>query len=419
MNTIFNIFQEILNLGPEVMLPVIMLILGLIFRMKFGDAIKTGLLVGIGFQGLTLAIDLLMNSINPAIEYYRDIGEGFTTVDIGWAAVGAASWAVPFSAIAVLLIVGANVLLIITGLTKVINVDLWNFIHFLIPGALAYALFDSFWIGLLVTVGLAVITLFVSEKVAPYWQEYFGLEGTTVSTLSFLTFAWPVGILGNKIIDKIPGLRDLDLNMEKIEEKIGFLADPAVIGLIIGSLIGVITRQDWQTVLTMGTGIAAALVLLPRMVSIMMEGLSSISNAAKDFMGRFTKDGDTLVGMDIALGVGDRASNTTYLLLIPISIGLAFVIPGMSYLPVGLLTNIIYMVPLIAMASKGNLVRTLIIGIVYTAIVMIAADIFAPEATAMMKSSGIEVDGLVTDSFWGTNLPNIIISLLSRLLGFS
>lgn len=185
MSTIFNIFQDILDLGPAVMLPVIMLILGLIFRMKFGDALKTGLLVGIGFQGLTLAIDLLMDSINPAIEYYADIGEGFTTVDVGWAAVGAASWGVPFSAIAVLLIVGANILLVVTGLTKVINVDLWNFIHFLIPGALAYALFDSFWIGLLVTVGLAIITLFVSEKAAPYWQEYFGVEGTTVSTLSF------------------------------------------------------------------------------------------------------------------------------------------------------------------------------------------------------------------------------------------
>lgn len=419
MNALFNIFQDILDMGPAVMLPVIMLILGLIFRMKFGDALKTGLLVGIGFQGLSLAIDLLMSSINPAIEYYSEIGEGFTTVDVGWAAVGAASWGVPFSAIAVLLIVGANILLVVTGLTKVINVDLWNFIHFLIPGALAYALFDSFWLGLAITVGLAVITLFIAEKAAPYWQKYFGVEGTTVSTLSFLTFAWPVGILGNKIIDLIPGLRDLDLNMEKIEEKIGFFADPAVIGLIVGSLIGVITRQDWQTVLTMGTGIAAALVLLPRMVSIMMEGLSSISDAARSFMGRFTKDGETLVGMDIALGVGDRASNTTYLLLIPISIGLAFIIPGMTYLPVGLLTNIIYMIPLIAMASKGNLLRTFIIGLVFTTIVMIGADIFAPEATEMMTGAGIEVDGLVTDSLFGNSIPNIIISLFSRLLGFS
>jgi len=419
VNALFNIFQDILDMGPAVMLPIIMIILALIFRMKFGDAIKTGLIVGIGFQGLLLAIDLLMNSIDPAIQYYEGIGEGFTTVDIGWAAVGAASWAVPFSGIAVILIVAANILLVVTRLTKVVNVDLWNFIHYLIPGALAYALFDSFWLGLIITVGLSIINLFISEKAAPYWQEYFGVEGTTVSTLSFLTFAWPFAILGNKIIDLIPGLRNLNLNMEKIEEKIGFFSDPAVIGLIMGSFIGIITKQDWQTVLTMGVGIAAALVLFPRMVSIMMEGLSSISEEAKNTMNRFTKDGDVLVGMDIALGVGDRTSNTTYLLLIPTSIGLAFIIPGLSYLPVGLLTNIIYMMPLIAMASKGNLLRTLIVGLAFTTIVMIGADVFSVEATEMMTNSGVDVDGQVTDAYWGFNLPNIIISLFSRLFGFS
>jgi len=420
MDAFFNIFQEILDLGAPVMLPILLLILGLIFRMKFGEALRTGLLVGIGFQGLTLAIDLLLDSINPAIEYYRAIGEGFTTVDIGWAAVGAASWAVPFSALAVLIIIALNILLVVTGVTKVINVDLWNYIHFLIPGALAYSLFGSFWLGLIITVGLSLIALFMAEKVAPYWQEYFGLEGTTNSTLSFLTFAWPVGILGNKIIDLIPGIRDLDFDMDKIEDKIGFFADPAVIGLAIGALIGLLTEQSWQTLLSMGVGIAAALVLLPRMVSIMMEGLSSIGDAARDFMGRFIKgDDEVLIGMDVALGVGDIASNTTYLLLIPISIGLAFILPNFSYLPVGLLTNIIYMMPLIAMASKGNLLRTFIIGFVFNLIVMIGANAFAPEATAMMQGAGIEVEGLVTDAYWGFNLPNIIISIISRILGFS
>lgn len=50
---------------------------------------------------------------------------------------------------------------------------------------------------------------------------------------------------------------------------------------------------------------------------------------------------------------------------------------------------------------------------------MIGADIFAPEATEMMKGAGIEVNGLVTDAYWGFSLPNIIISLLSRFFGFS
>ncbi len=416
MDTILNIIQVILNVGPAVMLPVVMFILGLVFRMKIGEAIKTGLMVGIGFQGLGLAIDLLLNSVNPAIEYYAELGQGFTTVDVGWAAVGAASWAVPFSALAVLLIVGINILLIITGKTTVINVDIWNFIHLLIPGALAYSLFDSFWLGLIVTVGLSIVSLYFSEKIAPQWQKYFGMEGTTVSTLSYITFAWPFGILGNKIIDQIPKLKDIDLSLEALEERLGVIADPAVIGLLTGILLGVLTNQEVQVLLSMGVGVSAALVLLPRMVSVMMEGLSSIGQAARTFMDKYVKEDDQiLIGMDVALGVADPASNTTYLLLIPISIGLAFIIPNMTYFPVGLLTTIIYFTPLIAMTSKGNLLRTLIIAFFFNLIVMVGANAFAPEVTSMMQSAGIDVDGLVTDSFWGYSLPNIIISIISRL----
>lgn len=417
MDFLVNILQSVLDAGPAVMLPVVMFILGLIFRMKVGEALKTGLLVGIGFQGLVLAIDLLLASVNPAIEYYAEFGEGFTTVDVGWAAVGAASWGVPFSALAVLLIVVLNVILVMTGKTRVINVDIWNFIHLLIPGALAYSLFDSFWLGLIVTVGLSVVSLYFAEKIAPAWQEYFGLEGTTVTTLSYITFAWPVGIIGNKLIDLIPGVRDIDLSLDTLQEKAGVLADPAVIGLLIGGFLGVITGQDVTTSLSMGVGVSAALVLLPRMVSIMMEGLSSIGESAKTFMRRYVEEDDQLlIGMDVALGVADAAANTTYLLLIPISIGLAFIIPNMTYFPVGLLTTIVYFTPLISMTSKRNLFRTFIISLVFTFFVMLGANEFAPEVTAMMEASGVAVDGSVTDSFWGYNIPNIIISIISRIV---
>ncbi len=70
----------------------------------------------------------------------------------------------PFAAPAVLLIVLINIILVVTKRTKVLNVDIWNYIHFLIPGTLAYALTGNAVIGLIVTVGLSVITLFLAEK---------------------------------------------------------------------------------------------------------------------------------------------------------------------------------------------------------------------------------------------------------------
>ena len=37
--------------------------------MKLDHAIKSGLLVGIGFQGLVLAVNLLITTIQPVMDY--------------------------------------------------------------------------------------------------------------------------------------------------------------------------------------------------------------------------------------------------------------------------------------------------------------------------------------------------------------
>lgn len=217
MKEILDIIQNVLNLGAAVMLPIVITILGLIFRMIFGNAFKSGLLVGIGFQGLSLTIDLLTKSVRPAVVYYKHLGQGFTTVDVGWAAVGAASWGVPFAALAVLLIVLINFILIMTKVTKVMNIDIWNYIHFLVPRTLAYALSGSFWLGLIITVGLSVISLIAGQIVDPKWEKYYGLEGTTCTTLSYIILAYPIGLFTNWLVEHIPGLNKIHISMGQID----------------------------------------------------------------------------------------------------------------------------------------------------------------------------------------------------------
>lgn len=223
MDAVFSFFKGIVDLGAAVMLPIVLIIIGLFFRMKLGQAIKSGLMVGIGFQGLCLVVNLLTTSIQPVIKYYQTMGSGFTTTDLGFAAVGAASWSVPFAPIVLPLIVIVNLILLKLKWTKVMNVDIWNYIHFIIPGAMAYALTDSIAVGVIVTLASSVLALFIGQIVAKPWQEFFGLEGTTCSTLSYIGTTFPLATLFNKIIDCIPGLNKIDVNMDKIESKLGFL----------------------------------------------------------------------------------------------------------------------------------------------------------------------------------------------------
>lgn len=126
--------------------------------------------------------------------------------------------------------------------------------------------------------------------------------------------------------------------------------------------------------------------ILPRMVRILMEGLLPLSEAIKKYLNAKYPDRDDLyIGLDIAVAVGNPAIISTALLLTPISVFIAFVLPGNEVLPLGDLANLAVMASMIALASRGNIFRT-----VLAAIPVIIADLWiatkiAPFITGMAK----------------------------------
>ena len=54
-----EIMRYILDLGPTVMLPIVIIIFSKILGMKLGDCFKSGLHIGIGFVGIGLVIGLM------------------------------------------------------------------------------------------------------------------------------------------------------------------------------------------------------------------------------------------------------------------------------------------------------------------------------------------------------------------------
>lgn len=417
MGAILGFFQEFINLGAAVLLPVVIAILGKFFGMKLGHAIKSGLLVGIGFQGLVLAVNLLITSIQPVMDYYKALGSGYDALEVGFAALGAASWTVPFAIFVIPVIIILNLVLVRLKVTKVLNVDIWNFMHFLVPSALAYALSGSAVIGFLVAVGCGIVALFFAQWLAPKWGEFYGLEGTTCTTLAFCAWVYPITFLINKLIDFIPGLKKVDINVDKIGKKLGIFGDPAVIGLFVGVFLALLTRQDVSSILTIGMGVAAAMVLIPRMVSIMMEGLTPMGNAANEYMHKkIGEDADIYIGMDIALGLGDPACITCSAIMIPVTILLAFLVPNMRFFPLGILAEVCYLAPMCVLTSKGNIFRTLISMTIMMFITLFFANMFIPEATQMMSVTGVDFEGLVTASHFGWNPGNLVVSLIHKLL---
>ncbi|XNM59394.1 PTS transporter subunit IIC [Escherichia coli] len=83
-----EVMRYILDLGPTVMLPIVIIIFSKILGMKAGDCCKAGLHYGIGFVGIGLVIGLMLDSIGPAA---KAMAESFDlnlhVVDVGWPAL--------------------------------------------------------------------------------------------------------------------------------------------------------------------------------------------------------------------------------------------------------------------------------------------------------------------------------------------
>ncbi|HHW17298.1 MAG TPA: PTS galactitol transporter subunit IIC [Firmicutes bacterium] len=415
MDALLNIVRGILGLGAGTMLPIFITIFGLVFKMGFGKALKSGLLIGIGFQGLNLVVGLLRTTITPVVDVFAKSGQGFTIVDMGWQTLAAAAWATPFAALVVPLGFLLNLALIYAKFTNTLNVDLWNYWHFIFGGTLVYVVTKSYLAGLGFALFLSVLSLKLGDIIAPRWQEYFGVPGTTCTTIYHLTTLQPFAILTNKIVDFIPGLNRWDISPGKIKEKYGMLGEPAIQGLLAGSLLAVIARLKLTQVLQVGVGVSATMILMPRMVSLLMEGLTPIGRAAKASMESRLGGRDLNIGMDIALGLGDPTVITGAILMVPITVGLALVIPGNRYFPLAMLASLAYQVTLNAMWSKGNLLRSILgtsLIMVYT---IFAFNYMAPFCTDVVRWAGISTPGLVVGGAL-QSLPNFIVTVIANLV---
>ena len=63
LNLLAGAGEFVSNIGSMVMIPVILVLVGLFFRVSLPKAIRSGLLVGAGFVGLNLVTGLLTGNI--------------------------------------------------------------------------------------------------------------------------------------------------------------------------------------------------------------------------------------------------------------------------------------------------------------------------------------------------------------------
>ena len=213
--------------------------------------------------------------------------------------------------------------MLLTKTTRTVNIDLWNYWHFAFIGAIVYFASDNIYWGFFAAIICYIITLVMADMTAPAFQKFYDkMDGISIPQPFCQSFV-PFAIVINKLLDNIPGILGLGIKMGAVME------------------------------------------LIPRITSLFIEGLKPISDATRELIAKKYKNNTGLsIGMSPALVIGHPTTLVVSLLLIPVTIFLAVILPGNRFLPLASLAGMFYLFPMILPITKGNVVKSVIIGLV-------------------------------------------------------
>lgn len=420
MDKLLSVVQYILNMGPTVILPITILILGLVFKVGFKKSLKSGLTIGIGFVGINLVVGLLSSTLGPAAQAMVErFGLSLTVIDIGWPTTAAAAWASPVAPILIPICLIVNLLLIYFNKTKVLNIDIWNYWHFIVAGAFGYIVTDSFVWAIICAIIMELLVLYTAEKTAGDVENFYELEGIVLPTGSTTSFA-PLGYLVGKFVDKIPGINKLHADPETIQKRFGIFGEPMMMGIILGLVLGILAGYEVSEIFNVGMSMGAVMFLMPRMVKILMEGLIPISESIRSYLQEKYKGRDLYIGLDAALAVGHPSVMATALILVPITLFLAVILPGNRVLPFGDLATIPFYIAFIVSFRKGNIVHSVITGTIVLAFSLYMATDMSGVHTQLLIDANMMPDGatMVSSLDAGGNLFKWGIYKLSMLVKY-
>ena len=415
--------KYLLDLGGFIFVPMVMIIIGLIFRLNFRRAIKAGITVGIGLIGMGLVSTLTENSLSPVVKILVEkLNLNLIAIDVGGGPAAAVGFASALGGILIPIILGVNFIMILLRLTKTMNVDIYNFWYFAITAGIVQITTGSTMIAILAAITHAVLSVKMADLTAKRLQKVVGIDKISIPH-GFAAASVPLFIVLEKIYSKISFL-----NKEKVDKKkdskpskfkpIGdIIADPVLLGVILGAIFGIVAGYDLKGILTTTMNTAGIMMLFPRMVKLIVEGLMPISEAAKKFLNKKFADRELYIGLDSAVTLGHPTTVNIGMLMIPIFLIFAAILPGNTTLPLGEVPFAPFYVCMATVVHKGDKLKTFISSLIFLPLVLYISSWAAPFFTEMATAQGytlVQSGQLAVTTALG-NLFILIPSLLAKI----
>jgi PTS system galactitol-specific IIC component len=390
------------------MVPLFIFLIGLFFRLGVIKSLRSSLVVGAGFIGMGLVFNIIWTYMIPISDNLRDKFDfNRPFYDVGGGGAGVVAFGTEVGTYIIPFIILLNVVLILVKVTKTINIDIWNFWHLAFTGSVVVVLseavgashIEAIFYGLIGAAAHSILALLLADMTAKRVQEEFEMPGVSISQ-GFATSSVPLFLLLDKVYDLIvPKSRGEGKKAKAAPKGIAaLLAEPIVIGFILGILLGLAganyeagTKAVMEQVLMLGVQLGALMLMLPRMIKIIVEGLLPVSDAVRKFVNEKYPGREFFIGLDSAVLLGHPNTLIVSVLLIPIVIILSVIMPWNTTLPLADLAATAFFVSMATPIHRGSFWKTLVSGTVIFAIVLTLSSYFGPMITSAAGPAGFAI----------------------------
>lgn len=389
-----KIFQDIINyilgLGSAIFVPLIILILGLVAGMKFKKAFMSAITLGIAFTGMSMVIGFMSNAVSPASEALaKNTGINLPALDLGWTGAASITWSWSYAFVFFAVVLGVNFVMLLLNWTKTLNVDMWNVWGKALTAYLVYFISGSLLAGFATAIAQVILELKMGDMFQRHIEDLTGIPLVTVTHLMNISAVLLLPI--NVIMDKIPFFNKR-ADTKALKKKIGVFSENSVMGFIIGLGLGLAAAYGVSGSLNLAIQIATAMALFPMISKMFMQSLSPLADAMSEMMKKRFKEREVYIGLDWPVLAGRSEIWVTAILLVPVFIGYAIILPGNAVLPLAGIINYSIAVGGLLLTG-GNLVRMLIMGVISMPIYLYAATYLTPILTGLADKTGA-VEGI-------------------------
>ncbi|MGY3748770.1 PTS galactitol transporter subunit IIC [Vagococcus acidifermentans] len=391
LKSIFDTF------GAAIFVPVMLFFVAKALKIKTSKAFSSALYAGVGLTGFTLILNSYTPIISEVVQKMIDqTGINLPVFDVGWQATSIVAYATDIGMIYIVIALVLQTALFFLKWTDVFQPsDLWNNYSYMVWGSMVYLSTGNMFLGLGVMILLNMYSLLLSDLLARRWSTYYSYPRSTIIAMHNIE-PTIFGMIMDPIWNKL-GLHKVRLNPQTLQKRLGFLGEPISLGLFLGLFLGVLGNlstlgelASWGQIANVAISTSAVMAIFPRIAGIFAQAFAPISQAASK-SARKSDQGERewYLGVNDATGYGEPATLISGIILIPLMVVMAMVLPGNETLPIVDLLALPYMVQGLIAISNGNIVKTVLNGVIWFSLGLYMCTYTAPLFTEIAGSVGI------------------------------